>query len=1110
MRVFWRVLIFSTLGLAALLATAFFALTFPAVQRQVALALAHRAGLDVSIESLSLTAQQLSVGRGSVGLPDGSFLSWQSVSIQGNLLSGIPSQNFTLRSVRLEDLTIRPAVDSAPSDRSAAPSMGEQSRALLAELSALSLPAGIKVDLFEANGVLHQPSGERLEFSLQARDAHPGHVLQADMQLRAFNEAELIYEGLLQAQLNILLDRFFSQLDLISEGTVKLSTSSEQRLPLRAEVSLRTPATRGGQLSLLGMARLGPNSGQPLGEARLNLQLQTTTGQGELQAEASIQPDFLPLLDVEPTLSGVTATLQVSGRVNLPEETFRVAGTTALTWEEPGQFDPSLSHLPRVEGSGRLTLEGEFTDPFLAAADLRLGEAGGVSLINLSLQQPLPLLRPDSLLLSGTSGEVLRLNLQDLPLRLLQPWLGDIQIGQGTAAGRLSVAPEADGWLLRTDGVTLRDLNLKSGETLLLERGELRLSGRVKVSASALQIPELALRVSDQGKLLADARLATSLQFGDEGVSLRQGNLSLREENQTDPLVFFWSDGFFGPERSEINSLRVTIASVPPTLRSYLRNAFGVEFASGSLALNFRQESGQTHVSLFERLALTNLSVIQEGEVLLDRVNLSATGFARISDSETVMTLTNLTLSSSAGQLLEVKGEWQQPGPLGALDQFNLQFTASADPGLWRTQPLFSPLRLPPGAFAQIGGTVNQGTDLSANLNLRLQGVRLPDVQETVNFTLPMDFRRAADGNISAKLPLEYVWKNRRSRLHTELSGSLSDDLGQFSLRAEISIPGADLEPLIGLSAVWDDPKDSEKTVKAPSWTNTNRFDLAFSSGALFLNEQPFVRNSTAQMRWGEGQIQLENLRAELLSGNLQGQAGLRYVSRDPQPVQMAVNLGGRGISARDWAIALNPRERPNAEGVFQFEAGLTGNGLDTRGAIDALVGQITLSGTQVRIRALEGGLRTLAAEAGGAGGRLLGQLLNRPGIGALTSLVPLLSDLSFTSVSARLLRPEDQITRLEDLLMIGEQLRVRGRGAIQPGPVASTLDRRMQIVLEPASRGDAALHFNTLRLGLAEADPEGFFPWARPVVIGGTPRQPDLTEIFRTLQQAVLGALLR
>jgi hypothetical protein len=226
---------------------------------------------------------------------------------------------------------------------------------------------------------------------------------------------------------------------------------------------------------------------------------------------------------------------------------------------------------------------------------------------------------------------------------------------------------------------------------------------------------------------------------------------------------------------------------------------------------------------------------------------------------------------------------------------------------------------------------------------------------------------------------------------------------------------------------------------------------------------------------------------------------------------------------------AANPNEKPAMESRVSVVANLNGNGGTVEDLVNNVYGKFDVQGTQGVLRALgrKGG-QTMSAVSSIVG--IIGAARGSNTTMAISELTSALAEMRFDNFTMRVERGADLNLKLSTLEFISPIMHLTGTGevknsttpaatvrpapgvlAVVPNANASTAssiqNQPMTIQLQLAAKDQLAHLLNRSGVLTQKMDPKGYYLMSQSFTIGGTPANPDSSQLWKFLGSAAASA---
>lgn len=283
------------------------------------------------------------------------------------------------------------------------------------------------------------------------------------------------------------------------------------------------------------------------------------------------------------------------------------------------------------------------------------------------------------------------------------------------------------------------------------------------------------------------------------------------------------------------------------------------------------------------------------------------------------------------------------------------------------------------------------------------------------------------------------------------------------------------------------------------------------------MEEELRVRAQLDSLTLGEPQIKFSQIelnaeatsqKANLaMSAGFLGNAALSTdVRLSPSDDRVRARISGKAdrISLTEVFRLLQPGEAPPVTGTTSLQLSLEGQSALWETLPDALIGNLSVEIRDGVIRSLNPKDRIgRVAQVGTIAGSILGQVIDRPGISALSQVVELFTSIPYQRIALELRRESDQSTAIRSLLFRGPYLSLDGTGFIQPSSLEEIPNSEMQMNLHLGSRPPLTRPLEILGLAGKEKTPDDYRKWRKSYRVTGTLQNPNLDDLWDDLMSA-------
>lgn len=526
--------------------------------------------------------------------------------------------------------------------------------------------------------------------------------------------------------------------------------------------------------------------------------------------------------------------------------------------------------------------------------------------------------------------------------------------------------------------------------------------------------------------------------------------------------------------------------------------------------------SGRMVLRPTEALSVRNLHVTQDGDVLLEAVDLSTRVTLDYAPAGWQAEVVSLSLRGAGRSLAEIALKAVSAG--GGDPTINVVGTYALDLPALMSQPALKD-------YGALRGGRAEG-DFTASL-AAVQGLaatlRLSDLAVAGDLTLPaiqVEVRadRLADGTVKARIPATFTRNGRVSDL--TLAASLKPAAPGFEIAAALTgeqVFVEDVQILAALagSDVSGDTSGSPVPNPTAPWAGfTGRVTVDLKK--VVYSPSLTVNGLVGALVIGPGALTFENLSAGLPDG-----AGLRLsgdLAFDPRQTRVYGLKADLTLSQFDPVPlfrSINPTALPPIEGRFEVASKITSQAADLGGLSAASTGTFRLSSRGGVLRALTVDASEFArtgsriASVAGLIGLATGDtraLRYTDRLKAASELAQELAAVTFDQLTVDLELGPDSDLVIHDLSLISPTIRLLGNGRIRHEPGVALWSQPLALQLQLGARDRLADNLRTLKLTGDRPDNLGYTPLLDNLQIDGTLLSVGTTMLKDRLIQALAG----
>jgi hypothetical protein len=438
---------------------------------------------------------------------------------------------------------------------------------------------------------------------------------------------------------------------------------------------------------------------------------------------------------------------------------------------------------------------------------------------------------------------------------------------------------------------------------------------------------------------------------------------------------------------------------------------------------------------------------------------------------------------------------------------------------------------------ANVGETTQAKAAISAkNLVAKQDNRALGDLELTLTANVK------PDGSGTLTLPLTLTNENRKSDLSINGAFGKAASKETFLFTGKIAsnqLVADDFQPLAALAPAGEQPKTptTPKTTRdaAPFWKAVNG-KVELDMKRVLYGKDYVVSGIRGTAVITDSKLSLDGLEGKFKENPFKLATALTFAAQQPKPYSLTGSVNVAGLEIGEILRAANPNEKPALESRVAVVANLNGNGGTVGDLMKNVYGKFDVQGTQGVLRALgKKGGQTMSAVSSIVG--IIGAARGSNTTMALADLTSALAEMRFDNFTMRVERGADLKLKLSALEFISPIMHLMGSGEVKnsntpagasrppagvlavvpdanAGTSAPIQNQPMTIQLQLAAKDQLAHLLNRAGVLSQNMDPKGYFLMTQSFTIGGTPANPDSSQLWKMLgtaaAQAAAGALLK
>lgn len=564
-------------------------------------------------------------------------------------------------------------------------------------------------------------------------------------------------------------------------------------------------------------------------------------------------------------------------------------------------------------------------------------------------------------------------------------------------------------------------------------------------------------------------------------------------------------------------------------------------FNGATLDVSVRSADDLT-VATTEAVLLRGISVTLDGKALLQALDLTTEFSATKRGNDVSYDLKRLDLKQGEAALvtLAVAGKTK----LGGKPDLSAKGRLDVDlPALLKQPALVEFATLAKGNLkttfdATVGDVISAKAAVSAKGLVAKQDNRvLGDLELTVDASVK------PDGSGSFTLPLTLTSAARKSDL------SITGSFGQTANKQTFLFNGKivsnqlfvdDFQPLAGLAPAGEKPKPAaapQPTTRvsapanrsaavtvptanardnAPFWSAVNgKFEVDLKR--ILYGKDYVISGVRGTAVITDSRLSLDGLEGKFKQNPFKVAAGVTFAAPQPKPYTLTGSLNVSNFDVGEFMRAANPNEAPSFESTVTVNAKLNGTGRNTDDLMQNVYGTFGLEGSK--------GVTRILARKGGAGSAvnlastalsILGAARGSDTTSALGTLASTMNEMKFDKFTMKVERGADLNIKVSTLEFISPIMRLTGSGGLTKtgAPNETIQNQPMKFTFQLAAKDQFAVVLNKAGVLGGNKDEKGYYQMTQTFSIGGTPANPDSSQLWQMLggaaARAAAGAFLR
>ncbi|MGH7944538.1 MAG: hypothetical protein ACREF9_05965 [Opitutaceae bacterium] len=613
----------------------------------------------------------------------------------------------------------------------------------------------------------------------------------------------------------------------------------------------------------------------------------------------------------------------------------------------------------------------------------------------------------------------------------------------------------------------------------------------------------------------------------------REGGVLLSALELQQPVRADLNASTFTVPNPAATAARVRLGEIPLAwAESFVaKSKFSGSLKSATFDVAMRSAADVT-LTTAEPLVLSAVTAAIDSKPMLQKVDLLANFTATKRGDAVACEVGKLEVKQGQAVLaaLSVTGE----AKLGAKMTLSAKGNLEADAAALMTQPVLASFatlsrgRVAAAFEANVSDSTQAKAAISAkNLVAKQDNRALGDLELTLTANVK------PDGSGTIALPLTLTNASRKSDLSIDGAFGRASNKETFLFTGKITsnqLVADDFQPLAALAPAGEQPKTptTPTTTRdaAPFWKAVNG-KLELDLKRVLYGKDYVVSGVRGMAVITDSKLSLDGLEGKFKENPFKVAAGVTFAAQRPKPYALTGSVKVAGLEIGEILRAANPNEKPALESRVSVLASLNGNGGSVADLMKNVYGQFDVQGTQGVLRALGRKGGQVASAASTILG-IVGAVRGSNTTVALAELASAFAEMRFENFTMRVERGADLNLKLSTLEFISPIMHLTGSGGItsantgaarpigQPAGLAPTAgagaagsiqNQPMKIQLQLGAKDQLAHLLNRAGVLGQNVDARGYNLMTQTFSIGGTPANPDSSQLWQMLGSAAARA---
>ncbi len=674
-------------------------------------------------------------------------------------------------------------------------------------------------------------------------------------------------------------------------------------------------------------------------------------------------------------------------------------------------------------------------------------------------------------------------------------------------------------------------------------------SGEGTVVAKLKLVLDQLTRVREELSGLGQVTLTANLETdsADEVITLKRADAGLASANQGQLLVLemLKQFSFKCGEDADMPALtgdlvRLSLNALPLSLVDPWLPGIKLSGQPVSAQVLVSGESGGVYrITLPKGLNLSDLSVVKDGEPMLDALSIAAQPTIVYRSDEVTVDLPGLKLSQRGVPLAQGQAHIVAD-PSGKEPEATVKAELSGDLAQVLKQPALARFNnVAAGSFQASADVDYEDGEGEFTLKAALSNllVRQP-MKQVSQMTLEATGTLSKPNTLEVSAPLVIKTSEGNSDLSLKAKLTKPADVQQF----DVTVTGdqLDLDGVQLLAAAFKNPSatppapaqtGAPSTRPAPAGSpsrpapttgprpapagpqaDTVPFWNGFAGqasakiGKIYM-KQYRLDDSTFKLVLTQDKLTVDPLAATFAGAPLKADTVITFTP-GASPYDMKSTLKFSQFDVGKFLVQEKPGTAPPLSGMFDVSGTATGTGPTMDALMQKIQGKFNLEGKNGSLRVLaaagQEGLGNLAGV--GLGLASMFQKNQRTGVQTAQRLIQTLQEIQYDRFAIVADRGQNLDINLSELAMSGPEIRMNGTGKVTYAAGTPLPEQALSGQVQLSAKGDAARLFSDLRmLSSSTPDADGFYP-ALSFPLKGTLSKPDFSELLQKLMSAAVA----